>query len=195
MKLFRVIRSLAHALEEVVTDVQELPSAFLERDPAARSRWEVILLYPGFKAIVTHRIGHALWKGECHFLARSLSELGRFTTGIEIHPGAQLGRRVVIDHGMGTVIGETAVVKDDCLIYHGVTLGGIHKTSQKRHPTIEANSVIGAGASVLGDINVGPNAKVGSGAVVLKPVPPDASVGGITAEIFSRKQRFQSIKN
>ena len=195
MKLMRTMKALIQAAEDVLSDLQELPSAFLDKDPAARSRWEVALLYPGFNALLSHRVSHALWKGECYSAARAITEISRWSTGIEIHPGAKLGKRVVIDHGLGTVIGETSVVKDDCLIYHGVTLGGVHNTVQKRHPTILERCVIGAGAAVLGDISIGPDSKVGAGSVVLKSVAAGESVGGIPAEVVHKKPRTQTMKS
>jgi serine O-acetyltransferase len=138
-------------------------------------------MYPGFRAIMLHRLAHRLWRAEASFLARAVSEFGRALTGIEIHPGARIGRRVVIDHGAGIVIGETAVVEDDVTIYQGVTLGGTRNVRRKRHPTVRKGATIGVGASVLGDITVGEGAKVGAGAVVLVDVDPGASVGGIPA--------------
>lgn len=139
-----------------------------QKDPAARNILEVVLLYPGFHAIILHRISHILYNINLRFLARFVSQLNRFFTGIEIHPGATIGKRLFIDHGMGIVIGETAFVGDDCTIYHGVTLGGTGKDTGKRHPTIGNNVMIGAGAKVLGPINIANNVKIGAGAVVVK---------------------------
>lgn len=176
--IVKALRQAAHAIRQ---DINELPAAFLTHDPAARSEAEIKWLYPGFKAVVGHRLAHALWTQESHFLARSVSEMVRFTTGIEIHPGAQIGRKVVIDHGMGTVIGETAVIEDEVLLYQGVTLGSVKNVKEKRHPTIRSGAVIGSGASVLGDITVGESAKVGAGSVVVGHVDAHVSVGGIPA--------------
>ena len=163
------------------SDVQ----CILERDPAARSRWEVLTCYPGLHAVVLHRLAHACWRGGFKWLGRFISHLTRGLTGIEIHPGATIGDSVFIDHGMGVVIGETAEVGDGCTIYHGVTLGGtsLYKGA-KRHPTIGRGVVIGAGAQVLGGFTVGDGAKVGSNAVVTKPVPAGATAVGNPARII-----------
>ena len=156
-----------------------------ERDPAARTSLEVLLAYPGVHALAIHRVANAVRRAGLHTAARLVSHLGRMLTGIEIHPGAQIGRRVFIDHGMGVVIGETAEVGDDCTIYQGVTLGGTSLTrGAKRHPTLEAGVVIGAGAKVLGGFTVGTRARVGSNSVVLKTVPPGATAVGIPARIL-----------
>ena len=154
-----------------------------ERDPAARSVWEVVTCYPGFHALQLHRLSHMLWTWKLRWLARFLSHVTRFVTGIEIHPGAVMGRRVFIDHGMGVVIGETAEVGDDCTLYHGVTLGGVSWNQGKRHPTLGRGVVVGAGAKILGPFIVGDKAKVGSNSVVVKPVPAGATVVGIPARI------------
>jgi serine O-acetyltransferase len=143
-----------------------------DRDPAARNTWEVLTCYPGLHALIYHRINHWLWSIGLKWLARLGSNIGRWMTGIEIHPGASIGRRFFIDHGMGVVIGETAVIGDDCTLYHGVTLGGTSWNKGKRHPTLERGVVIGAGAKVLGPITLGEGAKVGSNAVVVRDVPP-----------------------
>lgn len=157
-----------------------------ERDPAARSAWEVLTCYPGLHALVLHRFAHACWRAQSRWLARYVSQIARFLTGIEIHPGATLGRRVFIDHGMGVVIGETAEVGDDCTIYQGVTLGGTSLTrGAKRHPTLGAGVIVGAGAKVLGGFNVGAGAKIGSNAVVVKPVPEGATAVGNPARIVA----------
>ncbi len=158
-----------------------------ERDPAARNTWEVITCYPGFHALLVHRIAHWLWGARCKWLARLTSHVGRFLTGIEIHPGASVGRRFFIDHGMGVVIGETAEVGDDCTLYHGVTLGGTSWNKGKRHPTLGNGVVIGAGAKILGPITVGDGARVGSNAVVVKSVPPGATAIGIPAHIVEKE--------
>ena len=154
-----------------------------ERDPAARSTWEVLTCYPGFHALQLHRVSHTLWRWKLRWLARLSSHLTRFVTGVEIHPGATIGRRVFIDHGMGVVIGETAEVGDDCTLYHGVTLGGVSWNQGKRHPTLGKGVVVGAGAKILGPFVVGDGAKVGSNSVVVKPVPAGATVVGIPARI------------
>lgn len=160
-------------------------TCILERDPAARSAWEVLTCYPGLHALVLHRRAHWFWQNGWLWLGRFISHLARFVSGIEIHPGARIGRRVFIDHGMGVVIGETAEVGDDCTIYQGVTLGGTSLTrGAKRHPTLEAGVVIGAGAKVLGGFTVGTRARVGSNSVVLKTVPPGATAVGIPARIL-----------
>jgi serine O-acetyltransferase len=159
-----------------------------ERDPAARSTWEVLTCYPGFHALTLHRFSHWLWGHRLRWLARLFSHFTRFLTGIEIHPGATIGRRVFIDHGMGVVIGETAVIKEGCTLYHGVTLGGTSWNKGKRHPTLERGVVIGAGAKVLGPITVGAGAKIGSNAVVVREVPPGATAVGIPARIAEAGQ-------
>jgi len=157
----------------------------LDRDPAARSTWEVITCYPGLHAVMLHRLAHGCWNLGLRWLGRFISHLSRWLTGIEIHPGAKLGARVFIDHGMGVVIGETAEVGDGCTIYHGVTLGGtsLYKGA-KRHPTLGKDVVVGAGAKVLGGFTVGDGAKVGSNAVVTKPVPAGATAVGNPARII-----------
>ncbi|MBI5752600.1 MAG: serine O-acetyltransferase [Hydrogenophilales bacterium] len=159
-----------------------------ERDPAARSTFEVLTTYPGVHALLIHRLAHFLWTHGLRWLARFLSHLGRWFTGIEIHPGATIGRRVFIDHGMGVVVGETAEIGDGCTLYHGVTLGGTTWNKGKRHPTLERGVVIGAGAKILGPITIGENAKVGSNAVVVKDVPPGATAVGIPARILDSDQ-------
>ena len=166
-----------------MTRLGELLSAYQRRDPAARSRLEIFLLYPGVHAIIFHRVSHWLWSHKLRFLARLNSQIARHATGIEIHPGATIGRRLVIDHGMGIVIGETAEVGDDCLIYHGVTLGGTGKDQGKRHPTIGNNVLISTGAKVLGPFKVGDNSRIAANAVVLSEVPPDATAVGIPAQV------------
>ena len=149
-----------------------------QKDPAARNIFEVILLYPGFHALFAHRIAHFFYNIKLFFIARLISQLTRFFTGIEIHPGATIGKRLMIDHGMGIVIGETAVIGNDCVIYHQVTLGGTGKEKLKRHPTIGNNVLIGAGAKLLGPINIGDNVKIGAGSVVLKSVEKNSTVVG-----------------
>ena len=155
-----------------------------ERDPAARSTLEVLTCYPGVHALLCHRLAHWLWTARFRWLARWISHCARWLTGIEIHPGATIGRRVFIDHGMGVVIGETAEIHDDCTLYHGVTLGGTSWNRGKRHPTLARGVVIGAGAKVLGPITVGEGARVGSNAVVVRDVPPGATAVGIPARII-----------
>lgn len=156
-----------------------------ERDPAARSAWEVLTCYPGLHALVLHRLAHACWRARRRWLARFVSQMARFMTGIEIHPGATVGRRVFIDHGMGVVIGETAQIGDDCTIYQGVTLGGTSLTrGAKRHPTLERGVIVGAGAKVLGGFTIGEEAKIGSNAVVTKPVPARGTAVGNPARII-----------
>jgi serine O-acetyltransferase len=162
-------------LNEFVYDAKLI----LKRDPAARSIWEVIILYPGFHALVWYRIAHWFYIKKIFFFARLLSQMGRFFTGIEIHPGAKIGRGLFIDHGMGVVIGETAEVGDNCTIYHGVTLGGTGKDKGKRHPTIGNNVLISTGAKVLGPFKVGDNARIGANSVVLSEVEPDTTVVGV----------------
>lgn len=170
----------------------EAVTTALERDPAARSPWEVLLLYPGVHALAGHRVAHWLYRRGRTFLARLVSNLGRWLTGIEIHPGARIGRRCFIDHGMGVVIGETAEVGDDVTIYHGVTLGGTGRERGKRHPTVEDGVVIGANATVLGNIVIGRNARVGAGAVVVKAVPPGATAVGVPARVLDPAGRQPS---
>jgi serine O-acetyltransferase len=154
-----------------------------DRDPAARTVWEVLTCYPGFHALTFHRLAHAFWGAGLKWLGRLVSHISRFLTGIEIHPGATIGRRVFIDHGMGVVIGETAEIGDDCTLYHGVTLGGVSWNKGKRHPTLGQGVVVGAGAKILGPFSVGDGARIGSNSVVVKPVPPGATVVGIPARI------------
>ena len=160
-----------------------LLEAYQRRDPAARSKLEILLLYPGVHAIINHRVAHWLYCHHLKFLARCVSQWSRFWTGIEIHPGAKIGRRLVIDHGCGIVIGETAEIGDDCLLYQGVTLGGTGKDQGKRHPTLGNNVLVGCGAKILGPFTVGDNARVAAGAVVLGPVPPDCTAVGVPARI------------
>ena len=161
----------------------------MERDPAARTRLEVMLCYPGLWAVWLHRVSHRLWKDRLRLTARMLSQLGRFLTGVDIHPGATIGRRLFIDHATGVVIGETAIVGDDVTMYQGVTLGGTGKEHGKRHPTICDRVFIGNNANVLGNITVGENSRVGAGSVVLSDVPPDSTVVGVPAHIVYRNGR------
>ncbi|WP_317704277.1 serine O-acetyltransferase [Methylomarinovum caldicuralii] len=166
--------------------MREDVACVFERDPAARSVWEVVTAYPGVHAVWFHRLSHCLWRHGWYWLARFLSHVSRFLTGIEIHPGAEIGRRFFIDHGMGVVIGETAVIGDDCTLYHGVTLGGTSWQKGKRHPTLGNGVVVGAGAKILGPIHVGDNARIGSNSVVLKDVPAGATVVGIPAHVVTK---------
>lgn len=167
-------------------DLLQDARSIAERDPAAKSVIEVILLYPGFHAIFFHRIAHWFYKKKMFFIARFISQLSRFLTGIEIHPGAKIGRGLFIDHGMGVVIGETAEIGDNCTIYHGVTLGGTGKDKGKRHPTIGNNVLISTGAKVLGPFKVGDNSKIGANAVVLNEVEPNTTVVGVPGRTVKR---------
>ena len=166
-----------------MTRLGETLNAYKARDPAARSSLEIFLLYQGVHAIIYHRIAHWFYKKNLKFIARWISQHARRRTGIEIHPGATIGRRLVIDHGMGIVIGETAEIGDDVLLYQGVTLGGTGKDKGKRHPTIGNNVMVGCGAKVLGPFTVGDNARIASNAVVLKEVPPNSTAVGVPAKI------------
>lgn len=164
-------------------DLRETINAYKARDPAARSSIEIMLLYPGIKAVRSHRKAHWCYEHGYKFLARLISQRSRHRTGIEIHPGAKIGKRLVIDHGMGIVIGETAEIGDDCLIYHGVTLGGTGKDVGKRHPTIGNNVLIGTGAKVLGPIKVGDNSRIAANSVVLSEIPENSTAVGIPAKV------------
>lgn len=169
-----------------MTRLGEMLGAYQKRDPAARSKLEIFLLYPGVNATIHYRVAHWFYKHGFKFIARVISQWARFLTGIEIHPGATIGKRFVIDHGMGIVIGETAEIGDDCLIYHGVTLGGTGKDKGKRHPTLGNNVLVGNGARILGPFTVGDNARVASGSVVLSAVPPNSTVVGVPGRIVKR---------
>ena len=169
--------------------LREAVAAYRERDPAARSSLEVLLCYPGLHATLWHRLAYWLWQRRVRLLARMISHLSRFLTGIDIHPAAKLGRRIVMDHGMGIVIGETAEVGDDCYLYHQVTLGVARTQPNKRHPTVGRNVTIGAGAKVLGAITVGDEARIGANAVVVEDVPPGVTVVGIPARQVERRRR------
>ena len=168
----------------MLQELLETVNAYLARDPAAKNPIEVLLLYPGVKAVCYHRGAHWCYEHKLMFLARMISQMGRHRTGIEIHPGAKIGKRLVIDHGMGIVIGETAEIGDDCLIYHGVTLGGTGKDSGKRHPTIGNNVLIGTGAKVLGPFKVGDNSRIAANSVVLGEIPPDSTAVGVPARVI-----------
>ena len=169
-------------------------SCVFDRDPAARNWFEVITTYPGVHALQAHRVSHWLWTHKLKWLARLISTISRFLTGIEIHPGAKIGRRFFIDHGMGVVVGETAEIGDDCTLYHGVTLGGTSWNPGKRHPTLEDGVVIGAGAKVLGPITVKKNARIGSNAVVVKDVPESTSIVGVPGRIVTKVSTDQDQK-
>ncbi len=177
------LRRIADSIsDEIKTDV----AAVRARDPAARNDIEVLLLYSGVHAILAYRVAHKLYIGQHYFPARAVSQIAKFITGIEIHPGAKIGRGLVIDHGTGVVIGETAEIGDNCTLYQGVTLGGTGKDSGKRHPTLGNNVMIGAGAKVLGPFRIGDNAKIAAGAVVLKEIPANATAVGIPARVVRR---------
>ena len=175
------------------TDIKEDIACVFARDPAAQSSFEVITTYPGVHAVLIHRLSHRCWQQGFRWLARFIAHIGRWLTGIEIHPGAEIGRRFFIDHGMGVVIGETAVIGDDCTLYHGVTLGGTTWKKGKRHPTLHNGVVVGAGAKILGPIEIGEGARVGSNSVVLKSVPAGATVVGIPGHIVDPKAKKQNL--
>jgi serine O-acetyltransferase len=172
-----------------LTRLREDLQAARDRDPAARSSLEILLTYPGVHALLIQRLTHRLWLADRGLLARVLSHLGRFLTGVEIHPGATIGHRCFIDHGMGVVIGETAVIGDDCHLFQGVTLGGTSTRREKRHPTIEDNVVVGAGAKIIGDVTIGEGARIGAGAVVVSSVPPHATVVGVPGHVVAYTNR------
>ncbi|NIR61606.1 MAG: serine O-acetyltransferase [Gammaproteobacteria bacterium] len=183
----RRARAAAVTIRPMLERIREDIRCVFERDPAARTTFEVVTTYPGLHALWWHRLAHRLWRARLKWLARWLSTVSRWLTGIEIHPGAQIGRRFFIDHGMGVVIGETAEIGDDCTLYHGVTLGGTTWQKGKRHPTLGDNVVVGAGAKVLGPLTVGAGARVGSNTVLLKDVPPAATVVGVPGRIVRPK--------
>lgn len=168
----------------IIKQIKEDAKNIQEKDPAAKSFIQVIILYPGFHILIYYRISHFLYKHKRYFLARLISQIGKFFTGIEIHPGAKIGKRLFIDHGTGIVIGETATVGDDCTIYHGVTLGGTGKDVNKRHPDIGDNVMIGCGAKILGPIKIGNNVKIGANAVVTKDVQDNSTVVGIPGKVL-----------
>jgi len=170
----------------MLRSIREDVRSIREQDPAAKSALEVVLCYSGLHALWSHRVNHWLWKHDLRLLARLLSQVARLLTGTEIHPGAQIGRHLFIDHGMGVVIGETSIVGDNVTLYQGVTLGGTGKESGKRHPTIGNSVVIGAGAKILGNIQVGDNSRVGAGSVVLRDVPENSTVVGVPAHVVFR---------
>lgn len=167
--------------------IKEDIACVFERDPAAQTIWEVVCVYPGFHAVLLHRLCHGLWTKDFKFIANFIAHISRWLTGIEIHPGAVIGRRFFIDHGMGVVIGETTIIGDDCTLYHGVTLGGTSWNKGKRHPTLKNGVVVGAGAKILGPIEIGENARVGSNSVVLKAVDEGATVVGIPGRVVGAK--------
>nr|WP_201617967.1 serine O-acetyltransferase [Psychrobacter urativorans] len=177
--------ALFKSLTRIKKDLKEDIDAVFTRDPAARNSMEVLLTYPGIHALILHRGAHCLWQNEQKFAARTISYGSRIITGIEIHPAAKIGKRFFIDHGVGVVIGETAVIGNDVTLYHGVTLGGVSWNNGKRHPTLEDGVIVGAGAKVLGPFTVGKNAKIGSNAVVVKPVPAGATMIGSAARMIS----------
>lgn len=168
-------------------ELNELLEAYKERDPAARSKISIFLLYPGVRAVIDHRIAHWFYKKGLFYIARSISQHSRKRTGIEIHPGATIGKRLVIDHGMGIVIGETTIIGNDCLLYQGVTLGGSGKEKGKRHPTLGNNVLVGAGAKVLGSFTVGNNVRIAANAVVLNEIPENATAVGVPAKVVRVK--------
>ncbi len=172
--------------------IKEEINCVFDRDPAAQSVFEIVTTYPGVHALVIHHLAHFCWLHRLKWLGRFISHIGRWLTGIEIHPGAQIGRRFFIDHGMGVVIGETAIIGDDCTLYHGVTLGGTSWDKGKRHPTLFNNVVVGAGAKVLGPIDIGEGARIGSNSVVVKPVPAGATVVGIPGHVIDRSKNKTS---
>ena len=172
-------------LKNLIEDIDSM----MARDPAAKSRFDVVFSYPGFHALMVYRLAHRLWAWRLLFLGRLISQIGRWLTGIEIHPGAEIGRRLFIDHGMGVVIGETAILGDDVTLYQGVTLGGTSLAGGKRHPTLEQGVVVGAGAQVLGPLTVGAGARIGANAVVLKDVPPDVTMVGIPARVVQPRAK------
>jgi serine O-acetyltransferase len=174
-------------MPHLLASIREDMAMVMEHDPAAKSRLEVILCYSGLHAVWFYRVNHWLWNHGFLLLGRWLSQVARFLTGIEIHPGAKIGRRLFIDHGVGVVIGETAVVGEDVTLYQGVTLGGTGKELGKRHPTIEDNVVVGGGAKILGNITVGKNCRIGAGSVVLRNVPEDSTVVGVPGHIIFRE--------
>jgi serine O-acetyltransferase len=183
-KGFDVTEITLKVIERIREDIQTV----FAKDPAAKTTWEVICCYPGLHAIWLHRVAHFLWEHKLLFLGRLVSHINRWLTGVEIHPGAKIGRRFFVDHGMGVVIGETAEIGDDVLLYQGVVLGGTTMEKTKRHPTIGSNVVIGAGAVVLGPITVGDNAKIGAGSVVIRPVAAGATVVGVPARVAGRPE-------
>lgn len=183
----RILQKLGKTASAVCREIAEEVRAVKERDPAAKSDLEVLLLYSGVHAILAYRVSHKLYLSRHYLPARAVSQLARFVTGIEIHPGATIGHNFFIDHGAGVVIGETAEIGDNCTIYQGVTLGGTGKDTGKRHPTLGNNVMVGAGAKVLGPFRIGDNSKIAAGAVVLEEIPPDSTAVGIPARVVRRR--------
>lgn len=181
------LKSAKKGAKILFKSIREDVNAVRERDPAARSNLEVLMLYSGVHALIAHRIAHGLYRKKHYFSARAVSQIARAVTGIEIHPGARIGKGLMIDHGMGVVIGETAVIGDNCTIYQGVTLGGTGKDVGKRHPTLGNNVMVGAGAKVLGPFNIGDNTKIAANAVVLKEIPEESTAVGIPARVVRRE--------
>lgn len=175
--------------------MNSLIQAYRKKDPAAKSDWEVLFLYPGIKALGLHRLAHFFYSRGVPFLPRVISEFSRFLTGIEIHPGARIGSHLVIDHGMGVVIGETAVIGDGCLIYHGVTLGGTSLSQVKRHPTLGDRVLVGAGAKILGNIEIGNDCRIGANAVVVESVPAGSTVTGFYGKLSAKENTSSAIKH
>lgn len=188
--MFKMIKVIQHDIKLLIVDLKSIK----ERDPAARSILEVLMLYPGVHALLLHRIAHYLWKGGHKFIARLISQWSRSLTGIEIHPGATIGSRVFIDHGMGVVIGETAEIGDDVTLYHQVTLGGVSLKGGKRHPTLKERVVVGAGAKVLGPFTIEADAAVGAGSVVVKAVPKCSRVVGVPGRIITKTSCENGLK-
>ena len=178
-------------IKKAFSQIKEDIATIYEKDPAARSIWEVLFCYPGLHALILHRIAHKLNYWHWYFIARCVSNFSRFMTGIEIHPNARIGRRFFIDHGMGVVIGETAIIGDDVLLYQGVTLGGTGNEHGKRHPTLGNNVVVGSGAKVLGNIEIGSNCRIGAGSVVIDSVPENSTVVGVPGRIVRQKLLIQ----
>ena len=181
------IKKAASTLNKIAASIKYDVKAVRERDPAAKSDLEVLLLYSGMHALLAHRVAHFLHEKKCYLGARAVSQFSRFITGIEIHPGAKIGKGLVIDHGMGVVIGETAEIGDNCTIYQGVTLGGTGKDVGKRHPTLGDNVLVGAGAKVLGPFKIGNNSKIAANAVVLEAIPENCTAVGIPAKVARRE--------
>ncbi len=180
-------------IKKFINSIKEDINCYFERDPAAKSVWEIILCYPGFHATVIHRIAHWFWEKKFFLIARLISHINRALTSIEIHPGARIGKRLVIDHGMGIVIGETTELGDDVTLYHGVTLGGTTWDKGKRHPTVKNNVVIGTGAKVLGNITIGENVRIGANSVVFKDVPDNSTVVGVPGKTVVAKDKIRGI--
>ena len=186
-QILKKLQKLGGALTAIGHEIEEEVRAVKERDPAAKSNMEILLLYSGVHAILAYRVSHKLYLSRHYFSARTVSQLARFITGIEIHPGATIGKNFFIDHGAGVVIGETAEIGDNCTLYQGVTLGGTGKDRGKRHPTLGNNVMVGAGAKVLGPFRIGDNSKIAAGAVVLEEIPADSTAVGIPARVVRRK--------